>query len=111
MQEYIEVHSTTRSRDEAEKICTAVVEARLAACAQVSGPIQSTYWWQGKIERSEEFFLTMKTTADRFDEIAQVIRDNHSYEIPDIVSVPLISGIADYLRWISAETRAPDEQP
>jgi periplasmic divalent cation tolerance protein len=108
MPDYIEVRSTTDSQEEADKICAAVVEeARLAACAQVSGPIRSTYWWQGKIERAEEYFLTMKTTRDKFSVLAQVIRQNHSYDVPDIVAVPIIEGTDDYLGWISAETQAP----
>lgn len=105
MPDYIEVRSTTDSREEADKICDAVVEARLAACAQVSGPIRSTYWWQGKIERADEYFLTMKTTRDRFSKLAQVIRENHSYDVPDIVAVPIVDGTHDYLEWISSETR------
>lgn len=106
--DYVEVHSTTDSREEAERICAVVVEARLAACAQVSGPIRSTYWWQGKIEQADEYFLMMKTTRDKFDALAKMIRDNHSYEVPDIVAVSLADGISDYLRWISAETRGSD---
>src|SRR6266699_1141422 len=102
MQEFIEVHSTTDSREEADKICAAVVNARLAACAQVSGPIRSTYWWQGKLERADEYFLMMKTTRDKFGELARVIRENHSYEVPDIVAVPILDGSAEYLEWISA---------
>jgi len=105
MADYIEVHSTTDSREEADKICAAVVAARLAACAQVSGPIRSTYWWQGKIERADEYFLMMKTTRDRFAELARVIRANHSYDVPDIVAVPILDGTEDYLEWISAETQ------
>jgi periplasmic divalent cation tolerance protein len=107
MPDYIEVRSTTNSCEEAAKICNAVVEARLAACAQVSGPIRSTYWWRGKIERAEEYFLTMKTTRDRFAALAQVIRANHSYEVPDIVAVPIVDGTDDYLEWISSETQGP----
>ena len=105
MPEYIEVHSTTDSREEADKICAAVVEARLAACAQVFGPMRSTYWWKGKVEKADEFFLMMKTTEDKFAGLARVIRENHSYEIPDIVAVSITDGLADYLGWISAETR------
>lgn len=108
MPDYIEVRSTTDSREEADKICNAVVEARLAACAQVSGPIRSTYWWQGKIERADEYFLTMKTTRDKFRDLAQVIRENHSYDVPDIVAVPIVNGTDDYLEWISSETRERD---
>ena len=106
MPDYIEVRSTTDSREDADKICAAVVEARLAACAQVSSPIRSTYWWQGKIERADEYLLTMKTTQDKFSALAQVIRRNHSYEVPDIVAVPIVDGTEDYLAWISAETQA-----
>jgi len=109
MSDYIEVHSTTDSREEADKICAAVVWARLAACAQVAGPIRSTYWWKGKIERAEEYFLMMKTTRDKFDAVAQVIRKNHSYDVPDIVAVSLVDGTADYLGWISSETQEPGE--
>ena len=109
MSEYIEVHSTTGSREEADRICSAVVEARLVACAQVSGPIRSTYWWHGKIEQADEYLLMMKTTSDKFNAVAKVIRENHSYEVPDIVAVKLVEGIADYLGWISAETSGSAE--
>jgi periplasmic divalent cation tolerance protein len=105
MAEYIEIHSTTGSQEEADRICEAVVQARLAACAQVTVPIRSTYWWQGKVERAEEHFIMMKTTRDKFDALAQMIRENHSYDVPDIVAVPILEGTADYLGWISSETR------
>ena len=105
MAEYIEVHSTTASQAEADKICAAAVESRLAACAQVTGPIRSTYWWKGKIERAEEYFLLMKTTRDKFDALAALIRAIHSYEVPDIVAVAILDGTEDYLAWISSETR------
>jgi periplasmic divalent cation tolerance protein len=104
--EYIEVHSTTASREEADKICGAVVEARLAASAQVIGPIRSSYWWQGSVRRAEEYFLLMKTTRERFGELARLIRTNHSYEVPNIIAVPIVEGTEDYLGWISSETRA-----
>lgn len=109
MPEYIEVHSTTDSKDEADKICAAAVESRLAACAQVLSPLRSTYWWQGKIERADEYFLMMKTTRDKFEALARLIRENHSYEVPDIVAVPILEGSADYLAWISAETQESGE--
>jgi periplasmic divalent cation tolerance protein len=109
MSDYIEVHSTVDSLEAARKICAAVVEARLAACAHVSGPIRSTYWWQGVIERADEYSLTMKTTRPNFTELSRVIRDNHPYETPDIVAVPILEGTEDYLAWISAETRGSGE--
>lgn len=107
MPDYIEVHSTTKSPEEAERICAAVVEARLAAAAQVTAPIRSTYRWKGKVERTQEYFLMMKTTTDKFEALAKVIRENHSYDVPNIIAVPIVKGTEDYLRWISSETRAP----
>jgi|SRR5450755_1626879 periplasmic divalent cation tolerance protein len=109
MPKYIEVRSTTNSEQEADRICAAVINSLLAACAQVAGPIRSTYWWHGKIERADEYLIMMKTTHDMFDDIARVIRENHSYEVPDIVAVSIADGLADYLGWISAETRAAGE--
>lgn len=109
MPEFIEVHSTTDSQEEADKICAAVVNARLAACAQVTSPIRSTYWWEGKLERADEYLLMMKTTRDRFTALAQLIRENHSYDVPDIVAVPILEGTKDYLAWINRETQASAE--
>lgn len=107
MPDYIEVHSTTNSREEAEKICASAVEARLVAAAQITAPIRSTYWWQGKIERAEEYFLMMKTTRDKFPALANMIRENHGYDVPDITAVPITDGTEDYLAWISSETQTP----
>lgn len=107
MPDYIEVHSTTPSREEADRICAAVVEARLAAAAQVTAPIRSTYWWQGKVERAEEYFIMMKTTRDKFGALAKMIRENHSYDVPNIIAVPIVEGTEDYLGWISSETQTP----
>lgn len=109
MPDYIEVHSTTDSMEEADKICTAAAEARLVACTQVMGPIKSTYWWKGKIERAEEYFMMMKTTRGKFSALARLIRANHSYEVPEIVAVPILEGTEDYLACISAETQASGE--
>ncbi|WP_308441841.1 divalent-cation tolerance protein CutA [Microbispora siamensis] len=58
---------------------------RLAACAQVVAPISSTYWWAGEVQQAEEWLLLMKTTADRFEDLAACVRELHSYEVPEIV--------------------------
>ncbi|WP_030177279.1 divalent-cation tolerance protein CutA [Spirillospora albida] len=107
MAQNLEVHVTTGSREEAEKVVQAAVEGRFAACAQISGPISSTYWWQGKLERDEEFFIIMKTTDERLDALVGNIKANHSYDTPEIVAVPIVGGLGDYLTWIKAETEAP----
>ncbi|GGO28914.1 hypothetical protein GCM10010116_57970 [Microbispora rosea subsp. aerata] len=103
----IEVHVTADTRREAERIASAVVARRLAACAQVTGPIASTYWWKGDVQRTQEWLLLMKTTADRFEDLAACVRELHSYEVPEIVAVPIVQGTPDYLEWIRRET-APE---
>ncbi|MFI7222890.1 divalent-cation tolerance protein CutA [Nonomuraea angiospora] len=102
--ELLEVHVTVPDRDEAERICSAVMAQRLAAAVQVVAPITSVYWWRGEVNRAEEWLLFMKTTAERFDELAVCVRELHSYEVPQIVAVPLVAGTADYLEWIRRET-------
>ncbi|MEU7990505.1 divalent-cation tolerance protein CutA [Streptosporangium canum] len=81
-----------------------MVGQRLAADCQIIAPIESTYWWAGEIQRSEEWLLLMKTTIGRFEELARRVRELHSYEVPQIVAVALVAGTADYLEWIRRET-------
>ncbi|GAA2450620.1 divalent-cation tolerance protein CutA [Actinomadura vinacea] len=107
MTQSLEVHVTAGSREEAEKVVQAAVEGRFAACAQISAPITSTYWWQGKLEHDEEFLVIMKTTDERLDELVANIKANHSYDTPEIVAVPIVGGLGDYLTWIKEETAAP----
>ncbi|SEM58728.1 divalent-cation tolerance protein CutA [Nonomuraea pusilla] len=102
--EYVEVRVTAGSRDEADRLAAAVVTHRLAACAQVVGPITSTYRWNGAVERSDEWLLLMKTTLERFDDLAAHVRRLHSYDVPEIAAVPLTAGTDAYLRWIREET-------
>jgi len=104
MTRHVEVHVTAGTREEAERIVNAAVESRAAAGAQISGPIASTYWWKGEIQRSEEFLILMKTAADRLDDLVVVVREAHSYETPEIVAVSIEGGLADYLNWITEET-------
>jgi periplasmic divalent cation tolerance protein len=82
----------------------ASVEARLAACAQVAGPIASTYWWEGGIERAEEWLVLLKTPAVRYQELAAFLAERHSYDEPEIVALPIATGAPGYLSWISEET-------
>ncbi|GGK84394.1 divalent cation tolerance protein [Planomonospora parontospora subsp. parontospora] len=104
----LEVRVTTADRAEAERIRAAAVGERLAADAQLLGPIESVYRWAGEVQRAEEWLLLMKTTAERFEELARRVRELHSYEVPQIVAVVLAAGTPDYLDWIRRETsRSP----
>ncbi|MBV9690698.1 MAG: divalent-cation tolerance protein CutA [Ktedonobacteraceae bacterium] len=104
MTDFLEVHTTIDSQEAAQKIAEALVAKRLAACVQISGPITSTYWWQGKIEQAEEWVCTAKTRSELYDQLEQAIRDAHTYDVPEILAVPIAAGNQSYLDWIRHET-------
>lgn len=108
-QSFVQVTTTTDSRQEAAAIARSAVEERLAACAQVVGPIASTYWWEDEIESAEEWMVLFKTTADRFEELAGLIAEQHSYDTPEIIATPVVAGSADYLGWVGDQTELPGE--
>ncbi len=103
---YIQVQTTMESSLDAEKISTLLVEKRLAACAQTLGPITSLYWWDGNVERAQEFLLLIKTRAELFEEVERVIKDNHPYDLPEIIAVPIRKGNDKYLKWIQDESES-----
>lgn len=102
MPEYLQVLTTAGSEEEAERISAALVERRLAACVQVIGPISSRYRWQGEVEHEREWLCQAKTTAERYRELEAAIRGLHSYEEPEIVATPIVTGSPGYLEWISS---------
>ncbi|MDQ3932004.1 MAG: divalent-cation tolerance protein CutA [Actinomycetota bacterium] len=105
--EFVQVLTTTESEQEAGKLANSLVEARLAACVQVVGPIRSTYWWKGEVEREQEWLCIVKTSLERYDDVEAHILQNHNYEVPEITALPVVQGSTTYLSWIAAETR-PD---
>lgn len=104
LHEYLEVKTTAGSPDQAQRLATLAVESRLAACAHVSGPIDSTYRWEGSVHRSAEWICAMKTTRARLDALAALIRREHSYENPEIIFTAICGGSPDYLEWIAEQT-------
>jgi periplasmic divalent cation tolerance protein len=108
---YLQVQTTTDSRAEAMELCRAAVEARLAACAQVAGPVASMYWWEEGLERAEEWLVLFKLPADRFDELSAFLSERHSYDEPEIVALPIVTGSPAYLAWMREETRPGDREP
>lgn len=89
----------------AERIATAVVEERLAACVNALPGIASTYRWEGKVERATEVLLVMKCTADRYPQLEARVRALHPYATPEVVALAIAEGSAPYLDWITASTR------
>lgn len=107
MPEKIIVYCTCASEEEAHRVALHAVELRLAACAAVTKGVRSFYHWKGAIESSEECALTLKSRADLFEELCAEIRKVHSYEVPEILAVPVAAGSKDYLDWMDAELRPP----
>ncbi len=97
--------TTTSSRDEANTIAAELVSRHFAACVNIIGPISSTYHWQGGIEHSEEFLLLIKSTESQFPAIQTTIRELHSYEVPELISLKIEAGASSYLDWIAASVR------
>ncbi len=101
---FVLVQTTTDSRAEAVELARGAVEGRLAACAQVSGPVASTYWWEGTVERAEEWLLTLKLPATGYEALADYISRSHSYDEPEIIATPIVAGSSGFLSWLEEET-------
>jgi periplasmic divalent cation tolerance protein len=90
------------SAKEAERIARAVVEARLAACGNIlQSPVRSVYRWKNKIESAKEFLLLIKTSRRRFAKLQTAINKFHSYEVPEIIALPVAAGSPAYLAWVT----------
>ncbi len=98
------VQTSIDSKEAAQTIADTVVQQRLAACCWVSGPIHSTYWWQGAIEQADEWVCQIKTREELYSELETAIRAVHSYDEPEIIATPITEGSQGYLAWIAAET-------
>jgi periplasmic divalent cation tolerance protein len=108
---HIVVLVATGSAEQARTIARASVERKLAACAQLF-PIQSIYEWQGAIEEDNEHVLLLKTKRDAYDELEACINELHSYDVPEIIALPIVHGLGAYLQWMTdtvAARSAPDE--
>ena len=99
------VFVTCGNRDEAERIATAVVDDRLAACVNVLPGVRSCYVWEEKLTWSDEVMLVIKTTEARYVALQSKIRELHSYDVPEIVAMPIAMGFDKYLAWIANSTK------
>ena len=100
--DYTLIIVTASSREEAEKIATTLLERKLIACANILGPVSSRFWWQGKIDSAEEYMIFMKTKRELFDQVADNVKQLHSYEVPEIIALPIVEGAKPYLEWINS---------
>jgi len=102
--EFVVVLVTAGSADEAGTIARALVDARLAACANVVGPIRSIYRWQGAVEEAAEHLLVIKGRAADLAAIETLVRRLHSYDVPEVIALPVVAGSAPYLAWLAGST-------
>ncbi|MBN1420324.1 MAG: divalent-cation tolerance protein CutA [Planctomycetes bacterium] len=92
--------------DAAERIAGAIVEQRLAACANIVPGLLSIYWWKGEVQRDPEKLLVIKTTAERTQALIDGIRAIHPYEVPEIIAMDVVAGFPPYLAWVEESVRA-----
>jgi periplasmic divalent cation tolerance protein len=106
MTDKIVVFSTAASAEEAEKIARRLVDERLAACVNVIREIRSFYRWQGKTEDAAEWLLVIKSSRERFEALRAAVEKLHSYDVPEVIALPVVEGAQNYLNWMDGELGA-----
>ena len=105
MTDKIVIFSTCSTPGEAAKIARRLVEERLAACVNVIGGVRSFYRWKGEIETADECLLVIKSSRELFDRLRLELEKAHTYEVPEVVAVPVVEGAPNYLNWLEAELK------
>jgi len=112
MTDKIVILSTCASEEEAEKLARVLVEKRLAACVNVMPGVRSFYHWKGAIESASECLLVIKSSRQLFDALSAALTSAHSYEVPEILALPVVDGAANYLNWLETNLlQVPDSHP
>lgn len=93
------------NKEEAERIAQAAIEKKLAACANILEGVSSIFWWQNKIDKASEVLIFLKTKRSLFKKITAMVKSLHSYDVPEIIALPIISGEKKYLEWLNANLR------
>ena len=102
---HIVVFVTAANKIEAGKIAHSLIRQKLAACVNISGKVDSLFWWNGAMDKAGEILLVIKSRKDKFKQIVKAVRKAHSYQVPEIIALPIIAGDKEYLRWIDATVR------
>ena len=103
----VEARVAVPDAESARRIAQDLVARQLAACVQVLGPMTSVYGWQGEVHRTEEWLLLAKTSAESFPALAQAVRELHSYDVPEVVAVPITQALAEYALWVWQRSAGP----
>ena len=102
---YIVLFITASSSEEAYKIAEVLLNQRKAACVNIVPGVSSLFWWQDKLDSAQESLLIVKTKASLLPEIISLVKGIHSYDIPEIIALPIVGGNQDYLEWIGKEVK------
>ena len=102
---HVVVLITASTEAEAQRIAHLSLQAHLAACVSILSKAGSVFWWQGKLESAEECLLVAKTKASRLAALVELVKKNHSYDVPEVIAMPVVGGNPDYLTWIDKEVR------
>ena len=104
MDELIIIFMTASSSEEAELISNSLLEKRLIACSNTISDMNSTFWWKGKVQKENEILIIAKSQKSHLNEIIKIVKSLHSYDVPEILAIPIIGGNPDYLDWLIKET-------
>jgi len=104
--EPIVIFVTASSKDEAATIADVLLKAKAVACVNILPGVESRYWWEGKLEQAQEVMLIAKTTREAFPKVEALVKAHHSYQVPEIIALPIIEGHAPYLAWLKENSKA-----
>ena len=107
--EAVQVVTTTSEKKDAESLAQAVLDKRLGACAQIGGPIESRYWWNGRIETASEWTVTIKTRRELYKPLEKLLLELHPYDQPEIVATTVSEVSAGYLKWLTEQVKEPSQ--
>ncbi len=102
MSSHIVVFTMVSDKKEATKIAQSLLKERLIACANIVGPVSSLFWWEGKINKANEFLVIMKSRKNLFKKLSERVKELHSYEVPEVITLPVTEGLPSYLNWLGA---------
>lgn len=100
----IVVLMTCANEDEAQSIVEKLLDQKLIACANLTQPVRSLFWWEGKVNSEQEILVVMKTREECFVDLKTLIKSFHSYSVPEIIALPIVAGNEEYLNWIDEST-------
>lgn len=96
---------TVATKKEAHEIVQVLLDKHLIACANLLGPVESKFWWHGKVNTAKEFYVIMKSDKRLFKKLSTIVKKVHSYDVPEILAIPIVNGWQPYLKWLTASLK------